>query len=403
MPPKIIIKESDIARMTAQQPENTSLARRYFSKVSMHPSTLVANSRIKKETGNIPVVGRGGPGVRPKHGLESQYTSPMPVEIDDTLSAVEMDEYERLDNRGKQQVLDEYTAEHFAQVRETVNALCCQALRGKIDYMMKSSGAPTRYVVDYGTMRTISFPKMLDKIKYVDAVKDLSDMAKAVRRNGVGGNVEFVAAGDVYGRFVEILAANNTTSDQNKGDHLLIGPHKVYQDNDIYFDTDENGNKVEKSLCKPGEICCRALNAGQSLLYCKLDNTVQRSAVAFYSFAKERDDQRGTDLYSKSKPFPLVNVKGVVWGKYSTTQYTVTFSAGSNGTIAASVNGEAVTSGAKVKDGETVIFTLSPADGYELDAWGGTDGAEIISNDDETFGLVVDKNKTVSVSFKEAS
>jgi hypothetical protein len=55
----------------------------------------------------------------------------------------------------------------------------------------------------------------------------------------------------------------------------------------------------------------RAENAGQSLPYCKIDDVVLREAVPFYSFTKDRTDQRGTDIFSKSKPFPLVNVRGI--------------------------------------------------------------------------------------------
>ena len=394
----IVIKESDIARMVAQQPENTSHARRYFSKVDLHPSTLIAMSQIKKETGNIPVVGRGGPGIRPKHGAERQFVSPLPVEIDDTFSAVELDEYERLDGTGKQQLIDERTGEHFVQVRETTNALCCQAMRGKIDYMLKTAGGRARYVVDYGTVQTLNLGN-LKSLTYSMAVLKFSGLARVVRRR-VGGEIEFIAADDVYAQLVEILSQSDALNQNNKGDHLLIGQHKVYQDNDLYFDVDESGGKVEKSLCDHGEVCCRALNAGQSLKFCKLDDTVMNRAVAFYSFTHERDDHRGTDIFSKSKPFPVVNVKGIAWGKFSQTQYTVTFSANENGSVKATVDGKEIASGEKVNDGETVLFTLTPKDGFEFDAWSGTDGKKIISNEDGTFGIVVDGNKTVKVAFK---
>ena len=397
----IVIRESDIARMVAQQPENNSHARRYFSKVDLHPSTLIAMSKIKKETGNIPVVGRGGPGIRPKHGAEQEFVSPVPIEIDDTFSAVELDEYERLDGTGKQQLVDERTAEHFVQVRETTNALCCQALRGKIDYMMKTAGGRSRYVVDYGTVKTVNLGS-LKGLTFNKAVQSLSNIAKIVKRK-VGGGIEFIAADDVYAYFVELLSKNDALSQNNKGDYLLIGQYKVYQDNDLYFDADEDGKMVEKSLCNPGEILCRAVNAGQSLKFCKLDDTVMNRAVAFYSFTHDRSDHRGTDIFSKSKPFPLVNVKGLAWGKFSSTQYTLTFTSDGNGTVKATVNGAAVESGAKVNDGETVIFTLEPKDGYEFDKWSGESEKNIVSNDNGTFGIVVDADKTVKASFKASS
>ena len=169
------ILQQDIVRMQATKPENTSLAAAYFKSRPMHNSTQIAASKIKRETGNIPVVGRGGPGVRPKHGAETIMIEPMPIEIDDTISAVEMDNYERATEMGKNQIIDEFTGEHYDMVRETMNALCCQAHRGKIDYMMKTESGLQRYVVEYGTDEEISamqhsFSKSLSSVKYNEVV-----------------------------------------------------------------------------------------------------------------------------------------------------------------------------------------------------------------------------------------
>jgi hypothetical protein len=56
----------------------------------------------------------------------------------------------------------------------------------------------------------------------------------------------------------------------------------------------------------------RATDAGQSLPYCKIDDVVMREAVPFYAFTRDRPDQRGTDIFVKSKPFPLINTRGIV-------------------------------------------------------------------------------------------
>ena len=67
----------------------------------------------------------------------------------------------------------------------------------------------------------------------------------------------------------------------------------------------------------PRDIVARAVNAGQSMPFCKLDDTVQRNAVAFYTFSVDRDDHRGTDIFSKSKPFPCINIRGITWVKFA--------------------------------------------------------------------------------------
>ncbi len=315
------ILQADIVRMQATKPENTSLAAAYFKQRPMHNSTHISASKIKKETGNIPVVGRGGPGVRPKHGAETMLIEPMPIEIDDTISAVDMDNYERATDMGKNQIIDEFTGEHFDIVRQTMNALCCQAHRGKIDYMMKTESGPQRYVVEYGTSAQISamtdtLEMKLADAKYQDFTKLLSSLNQKIKKNGVGGPIEYIAASDVFGHLIDLVSSKPNSKDTIGDGFVTIGQFKVYQDNDSYIDR-VDGKNVVKSLCNEGEIVARAVNAGQSMPFCKLDDTVQQNAVAFYTFTVERDDHRGTDIYSKSKPFPIVNINGIAWAKFA--------------------------------------------------------------------------------------
>ncbi len=317
------IVQADIVRMQATKPENTSLAAAYFKNRPMHNSTHISASRIKAETGNIPVVGRGGPGVRPKHGAETLLIEPMPIEIDDTISAAEMDEYERTTDQGKNQIIDEWTGQHYDMVRNTMNALCCQAHKGKIDYMMMTGSGLLRYVVEYGTAAEIAAMSKtlgvkLSAAKYSDFVKILSDMSKRIKGKGVGGPVEFIAASDVFGAMVDVVTAKPNLNAGSIGDGwVMIGQFKVYQDNDSYKDKAADGTEVAKSLCDDGEIVARAVNAGQSMPFLKLDDVVQQNAVPFYTFSVDRSDHRGTDIYSKSKPFPCVNIKGFAWVKFA--------------------------------------------------------------------------------------
>lgn len=403
------ILQADIIRMQATKPENTSLAAAYFKQRPMHNSTHIAASKIKKETGNIPVVGRGGPGVRPKHGAETMLIEPMPIEIDDTISAVEMDEYNRATDMGKNQIIDEFTSEHYDIVRETMNALCCQAHRGKIDYMMKTESGPQRYVVEYGTAEEIAamtenLPETLGNADYAYFTKLFAKMAQKLKTNGVGGPVEFIAAGNVFGHIIDLVTAKPNSRNTIGDGYVTVGQFKVYCDNDSYKDK-VNGSFVTKSLCDDGEIVCRAVNAGQSMPFCKLDDTVQQNAVAFYTFTVERDDHRGEDIYSKSKPFPIVNIKGICWAKFAGngTSHKVTFSAGQHGTLAAAIGEDAVTSGSLVAEGSTVVFTATPADGYKVKAWGGASKDSLVDAGTNAVSLVVDGKTNITVTFEAST
>lgn len=397
----ITIKSEDIERVMAAKPENTSNARAYFKQTKLKNSTHISAAELKKEYGNVPVIVRGDNGIVPKHGVDATDIVPMPIEIDDKISAVDMDELERATDQGVNQIVDEYLDQHSDMVRETTNALCCQAHRGKIDYMMKSGGELIRYKVDYGDVTKLTLEESLAGLTRGQAIAILTKMAQQAKKNGVGGPGEFVAGAKVYEKFVDLLTKAELDS-QIKDESLNMGSFKVIMDNDSYTDI-ENGTKVTKSLCGDYEIVYRALNAGQKLCFLRLDDVVQRSAVPVYSFTVKGEDQRGTKLYTKSKPFPLINTKGIVWAEFAqTASFKVKFDAGANGTLAATVDNESITSGDEVEAGKTVVLTATPSDNYEVKAWGGKSKDSLVETGTNEMSIEVEGPVQVSVSFKTA-
>lgn len=82
--------------------------------------------------------------------------------------------------------------------------------------------------------------------------------------------------------------------------------------------------------------------------------------------------------------------------------YPVTFSVtGTNGTIAAAVGEEAISTGDKVYPGNTVTFTATPSENYQVDAWTGNGVASGTGN--VTYTLVIgESSEAVTVKFKLA-
>jgi len=79
--------------------------------------------------------------------------------------------------------------------------------------------------------------------------------------------------------------------------------------------------------------------------------------------------------------------------------FTVSFSAGSNGTIAAEVGGSAISNNADVASGETVTFTATPSSGYAVADW--TVNGTPQGSTNNTLDVIITANTTVSVSFEE--
>ena len=170
--------------------------------------------------------------------------------------------------------------------------------------------------MNYGTVEKVSFTRKISQLTLGLAVQNLSAIKQLTVDQGVGGPGEFVACAAFYAKMIDLLAAANKTESVKDG-WLQIGPYKVLEDNDSYVDTAKNGTKTTKGICGAREVVYRALNAGQKLCYLRLDDVVQKAAVPIYSFTEKESGQRGMKLYTKSKPFPLVNVKGLAYGTFA--------------------------------------------------------------------------------------
>ncbi|MDE5899175.1 MAG: major capsid protein [Treponemataceae bacterium] len=313
----VIVKAEDIVRVIGALPAETSNARGYFKRTVNKNTTQLAVADIKSTVGNIPVIKRGGSGFRPVMKADVEYIVPQPIEIDDSFSPIEDDAFERATGLGKQQIVDERLSRWAKVVRETTRALCCQAHRGSIDYMMQAGSKLVRYQVDYGNVAGIEEDSQISALTVGSLVEHLEELSEKISNNGIGGDYEFIAASDVYRKVVE-LSANQTKFNVATGKGFIdFGGFRIMRDNDSYTDTDEGGKETVKRLLEPHELMIRASDAGQELDFLRLDDSVQRQAVPLYSFTVERPDHRGTDLYVKSKPFPLINTKGIAVLKFA--------------------------------------------------------------------------------------
>jgi hypothetical protein len=318
--PSIIISPQDIERVVAANPPGESLAMSYFKRRPLKNSSYIAVADIKREVGNVPVIRRGDTGIRPRMESSVELIEPMPIELEDTFSAVELDEYERSSLAGKQQFIDEKLAQHLIIVRETTRALCIQAHSGTIDYAMKSGTGLVRYRVTYGDGVITNIPnsKTPAALTVGDLIGAINSGVTALREQMAGGPVELIAAPDLFSAIVTLVSSQKAFNANVGAGYVELGGFKIYLDTDSYVDIANDGTKTTKSLVGDRKLMFRAVNGGQSLPYLKIDDVVMREAVPLYSFTKDRSDQRGTDLFTKSKPFPLINKRAIV---------TVTFAA----------------------------------------------------------------------------
>ena len=307
----IIIRPEDIERIMAESQPLASNALDYFKRRPMKASAYADVMAIEAEVGNVPVIHRGDTGIRPRMDTKNKLIEPMPIELDDTFTAVELDDYERASSAGKQQLIDDKLSIMFNIVRETTRALCSQACNGKIDYMMKAGNQLVRYVVEYGTVAKLTTSKSAGSVTVGDIIATINLLVQTINNQQVGGPVDFVAGKTLFAGIVNVVSSQRAFNAAVGVGYVDIGGFRIMLDIDSYTDIAANGTRSTKTMVGDTQLMARALNAGQSMPYYKLDDVVLRETVPFYSFTKDRSDQRGTDVYAKSKPLPLVNTKGI--------------------------------------------------------------------------------------------
>ena len=183
----IILKESDVVRVVSALAPETSNARAYFKRTVNRNTTRIAVTDIQRTVGNIPVIKRGSTGYRPVMTGGIMYIEPQPIEIDDFFSAVEEDDWERATGMGKNQIVDERLSRWAELVRNTTKALCIQAHRGKIDYMMQAGSEMVRYEVDYGDVDAIERDKALSGLTLTDFIDDATEMEQEITNHPSNG------------------------------------------------------------------------------------------------------------------------------------------------------------------------------------------------------------------------
>lgn|GEM_PF-532810 len=85
------------------------------------------------------------------------------------------------------------------------------------------------------------------------------------------------------------------------------------------------------------------------------------------------------------------------------TRYEITFSVvAGEGTLTATVDGDRIDSGEEVVEGETVVFTAAPANGYQIKAWM-VDGDIVANHTENTYTLTVTAEVTVTIEFERVT
>lgn len=292
------------------------------------PSSRVRLDDVYKRTGNRPVVARGSAAlaIGGQAGTRTEI-EPMPIRLSQFITGADLNDLRSLygngDERGQalvQTKLDSMVLDLMRATEMTRNALCAQAITGKIDYMMQNEGGFERYQVVYGDGTPLSFSPAVkwndDRCTLAMIINDLSEIEDTLMDEGATGEVKFMVGKLAFAAIANKIAAmTNETRIDAKAEKgvIYLGGYELTKNSITYKDRDASGNEITKYEVDSEKIVAFVTDIPE-LTYCAVDDVDGNlEAVPFFSKTIKVEDPSGYKVISESKPMPLVSAKGFCW------------------------------------------------------------------------------------------
>lgn len=381
-------------------PVSSTIFERVFTNRVPRGTSRISLADILRVTKSMPVISRGGQAI-PLERSKAAITliEPLAIRLSDSIKGSTMNDLRTMYGAGGENgqaavasELDRMVLRLMTSTELTRNALCAQALTGKIDYMMDSEGVKERYVIDYGATQTYTPTTALDDqgATLVTLSNILSDMRKKINTAGYSGRPMVLAGRNAFSTIANLVMATDETARMGAkidGETIRILGYEITLVDDTYNDTDAGGKDVVKESMDPNSLCMVMADA-MELDYCAIDDfdvnddsgVGDSSLVATPFFTKtiRIQDPSAIQVISESKPMPLVASQAICWA-------TVTSSDGARTKYVIAPTVEVTSTEAKVYT-ESSLNALTKAKILEIAA---ERGYEMTKTSDDTKSDIV--------------
>ncbi len=299
---------------------NTPIKNRLFGDARTWPLPAIPLSEVNKITRNVPVVRRG----TQSHafhtgGLDNMTIEPQGFDVSSPLTATELNNMKLLPRRSVQEMVNTYLYAHQEVIKLSTEALCAQAMTGRITYPMKddSGNMLDVYEVEYGAPQRLDVTTAWTATsKPTDIFSHLTAMQKVLSEGGWGGNLHIFAGKKAYDLLmgtINLNAKNNAIVVQIGKDRSSLGQFSFELIATGYTDLN-SGNFV--SSVPDNEIVMVDLGAPIKLWYCALDDLqANLQPLPFWANPIRTQDPSGIKIKSMSKPIPAPALKAICWSK----------------------------------------------------------------------------------------
>ena len=227
----LIATTGNVARLTElRTPVESVIFDHVFTNRISRATDEISLAEITRVTKARPVISRGGHAI-PLDVKNAATTriEPLSIRLSDFLTGAQLNSLRHLYGTGGENAEALVTAEIDRIVMDlmrttelTRNALCAQALKGKIDFMMDSNGMTERYVIDFGTTQSLSLTTLLDdeSATLVTLMNALRKMKKKITDAGYAGSPVILAGPNAWSTIANLVMATRSEGRKRSGDSM---------------------------------------------------------------------------------------------------------------------------------------------------------------------------------------
>lgn len=300
-------------------PVRTPIWERVFKTTRQHPLSYISTKVVAESTGNVPLIKRGTSSIGVQGGDETaNLFEPQPIAINQVLKAKDFMDLAAL---GSETAMQNWVGEKLANMRdrvfETIEALCCQAFVGSINYAIKVyDGDLGNYNVDFGPLIPASaytgFVGSWKTAELAAIFKDLLLLINAIKlKTRYGNKIGILAGRDVFYTLVSKLSAVNTSSQIT----LKIEQDKLYLNGIVIEYMGDAGytdlsDSTYVQCIGDDELVLFAEDAPFTMNYLAIDDFDAAGSPSLVSralFPKQikQEDPSAHKILVQSKPFPI--------------------------------------------------------------------------------------------------
>lgn len=303
----------------ARKSVKSPIREQFFADGGQWPLASINISELMGVIQNAPVVRRGTVAYSIDSGSNNLTAiEPQGIDLSDFITAAELNNLRALSNDSVQAYANQKMNRMMNIVQRTTEALCAQALTGKIAYPMRTAnGELDLYEVDYGMPNVLAEDDtdLSAATSIMDFYNVLDTIYQTLQDQGYGDTMTVAAGKAAFSTALKLAESSKSNilnvSIVNQGE-INVGGYTVRLQSGRYKST--GGIMVPK--IPDNALCAEDKSAGAQVKYLALDDIENGlQPMPFGTSTDLKKNPSVLEVIGRSKPLPVVAVGALCWAK----------------------------------------------------------------------------------------